>query len=323
MRFDMRAPEGGAPPATLYAAALEMAEWGEAQGCLAVQVSEHHGSPDGFLPAPLVLAAAIAGRTRRLPVQVAALILPLHDPIELAEQMVVLDLVSAGRVSYVLGVGYREQEYAERGRDFAERGRRMDACLEALRQAFRGEPFAFEGRRPRVLPRPLSRDGPLLLLGGRSRAAVRRAARFGLGMLVQGGDGSLAAFYRAECERHGRAPGPFIEPPADSVTAAFVAEDPDAAWERLGPHLLHDARMYAGWLGAGASVSKSTATSVAELRAEHGPYRIFTPEEAVAHVRRTGVLLTHPLCGGIPPQIAWEHLELVAKRVLPALRREA
>ena len=128
----MRAPEGGAPPAELYRAALEMAEWGEANGCLAVQVSEHHGSPDGYLPAPLVLAAAIAGRTRRLPIQVAALILPLHDPIELAEQMAVLDLTSGGRVSYVLAVGYREEEYAACGRDFATRGRRMDACLAAL-----------------------------------------------------------------------------------------------------------------------------------------------------------------------------------------------
>ena len=78
--------------------------------------------------------------------------------------------------------------------------------------------------------------------------------------------------------------------------------------------------MYAAWLGASGSVSKSAATSVAALRAENGPYRIFTPDEAVAHVRQSGLLLMQPLCGGIPPALAWEHLELVAKRVLPALR---
>src|SRR5512134_3843091 len=150
MRFDMRAPEGGAPPAELYRAALEMAEWGEANGCLAVQVSEHHGSPDGYLPSPLVLASALAARTRKLPIQVAALLLPLHDPIELAEQMAVLDLVSGGRVSYVLAVGYREEEYVMLGRDFRGRGRRMDACLEALRRAFSGETFEFEGRQVHV-----------------------------------------------------------------------------------------------------------------------------------------------------------------------------
>ena len=319
----MRAPGKDVPAAELYTAALEMAEWGEAHGCLAVQVSEHHGSPDGYLSAPLVLAAALAGRTRRLPIQVAALILPLHDPIELAEQMVVLDLASGGRVSYVLAVGYLESEYAACGRDFATRGRRMDTCLEALQQAFRGELFAFEGRPVRVLPRPLGAEGPPILLGGNSPAAVRRAARFGLGMLTQGGNPSLAALYRAECARHGRAPGPFLEPPVGTVTSAFVAQDPDTEWERIGPHLLHDARMYAAWLGASGSVSKSAAASVAALRAEQGPYRIFTPDEAIEHVRQSGVLLMHPLCGGIPPTLAWEHLELVAKRVLPALRTPA
>jgi alkanesulfonate monooxygenase SsuD/methylene tetrahydromethanopterin reductase-like flavin-dependent oxidoreductase (luciferase family) len=323
LRFDMRAPESGAPAAELYGAALEMAEWGEAHGCAALQVSEHHASPDGYLPAPLVLAAALAGRTRRVPIQLAALILPLHDPIELAEQIAVLDLASGGRVSYVLAVGYREEEYAAAGRDFAARGRRMDECLAALGQALRGEPCVFEGRKVCVLPRPGTPGGPLLLLGGGSRAAVRRAARFGLGMILQGGDPSLAAYYQAECRRHGRAPGLFIDPPAGTVTSAFVAEDPDAAWARFGPHLLHDARAYAGWLRGRASASASRATSVAELRAENGAYRIFTPDEAIAYQRRHGLLLLHPLCGGLPPALAWESLELVAKRVLPALRGPA
>ena len=323
LRFDMRAPEAGAPAADLYPAAVEMAAWGEKNGCIAVAISEHHESPDGYLPAPLVLAAAIAARTQRVPVQVAALLLPLHDPVELAEQMVVLDHVSGGRVSYVLAVGYRPEEYAARGIDFASRGRRMDACLEALRAAFTGEPFGFEGRRAQVRPRPRNPGGPMLLLGGSSRAAVRRAVRFGLGMVTQGGDPALADFYREECARQGKTPGLFLHPPAGTVTSAFVAEDPDAAWRRIGPHLLHDARSYAAWLADGGSVSKSVATSVEALRAENGAYRIFTPEEAVAHVRKNGVLLLQPLCGGIPPKIAWEHLELVATKVAPALARPA
>jgi len=320
MRFDMRAPASGAPAAELYRAALEMAEWGERHGCVAVQVSEHHASPDGYLPAPLVLASAIAGRTRRLPIQVAALILPLHDPIEVAEQMVVLDLVSGGRVSYVLAVGYRAEEYTMFGRDLRERGRRMDACLGALRSAFSGEAFEFEGRSVQVLPRPTTPGGPLLLIGGSSAPAVRRAARFGLGMLTQGGDASLERLYRDECARNGTTPGLFINPPANTVTSAFVAEDLDVAWQRLGPHLLHDARMYAAWMERGDYVTRSGAQSVEELRASNGPYRIFTPDEAITHVRANGVLLTQPLCGGLPPDLAWESLRLLEERVLPALR---
>ena len=201
--------------------------------------------------------------------------------------MAVLDLVSGGRVSYVLAVGYREEEYAMFGRDLRgarpPHGRRAST---ALRAAFTGEAFEFEGRSVRVLPRPATPNGPLLLLGGNSAAAVRRAARFGLGMVTQGGDASLEALYRDECARHGNQPGLFINPPPGTVTSAFVAEDPDVAWQRIGPYLLHDARMYAAWMQDGASVTRSTAQSVEELRASNGPYRIFTPDEAIAHVAR-------------------------------------
>ncbi len=107
-------------------------------------------------------------------------------------------------------------------------------------------------------------------------------------------------------------------PAPGSATSIFVAEDVDRAWERLGPYMLHDAQMYASWLGDTAAASKSTAVSIDSLRAEAGPYRVLTPEEAVDYVRTYGALALHPLCGGCPPELAWETLELVADRVLPA-----
>ena len=315
MRFDMRLPpDGAASAAELYEAALSMAEWGERNGCLAVQVSEHHGSPDGYLPAPLTLATAMAARTHSLPIQVAALILPLHDPIELAEQMAVLDILSGGRVSYVCAVGYRPEEYASFGREMRRRGQRMDTCLTALQQAFSGEPFEFEGRPVRVTPRPLTPGGPTLLLGGGSPPAVRRAARFGLGMITQGGDPALQKLYEQACAEAGNKPGLFVNPPAGSVLSAFVAEDPETAWQELGPYLLHDAQMYASWFAQAGSqtATQSVAASVEALRAEQGSYRIFTPEEATAHVKSADFLALQPLCGGLPPKLAWQSLELVA-----------
>ncbi len=320
MRFDLRAPEFGPPPSELAGAALEMTEWGEREGCLAALVSEHHGSPDGYLPSPLLLASAMAARTKSLPIQVAALLVPLHDPIALAEQMAVLDVLSGGRVSYVCAIGYRSEEYAMFGRPMRGRGRRLEECIEAMRQAWTGEPFEFEGRPVRVTPTPLQPGGPTLMMGGNSPAAVRRAARLGMGMLTQGGDVSLEAIYRSACEEAGTQPGPFLNPPAGTVTSAFVFEDPDRAWREIGPNLLYDAQMYAQWLGESLSTSKSVASTVDELRAEAGAYRIFTPEEAVAHVRASGVLLTQPLCGGVPPKLAWQSLELIATKVVPALR---
>ena len=319
LRFDMRAPEGGASTADLYAAALDMAEWAEGHGCMSVILSEHHASPDGYLPAPFVLAAAMAGRTKSLPIQVAALIVPLHDPIELAEHMAVLDIVSRGRVSYVCAIGYREEEYAMFGREIRGRGRRLEDCLRAIRQAFTGEPFEWEGRPVRVTPGPSTPGGPMLLMGGNSPAAVRRAARLGMGMITQGGDPALGPLYSDACREAGTAPGLFINPPGGSVMSGFVARDPDRAWSEIGPYLLHDAQMYAAWLGGAGSVTKSVAGSVDELRAEEGSYRIFGVEEAIAHVRASGIFLAQPLCGGLPPKLAWPSLELLVGEVLPAV----
>ena len=319
MRFDLRAPASGAPISDLYRAALEMAEWGERNGCILALVSEHHGSSDGYLSAPFVLASAMAGRTTTLGIQVAALLVPLHDPIELAEQMAVLDIVSGGRVSYVCAIGYRPVEYAMFGREMTTRGKRMDVCIEAMRTAWKGEPFVFEGREVCVTPAPVTPGGPMLLMGGGSPAVARRAARFGMGMIAQGGNPELEKIYREACTEHGTTPGLFVNPAADMPTSVFVAEDPDRGWEELGPYLLHDARMYGEWMAGAQAASGSQATTVEALRAENGNYRVFTPDEAVAYVRASGLLLLQPLCGGLPPEIAWRHLELVADRVMPEL----
>ena len=323
LRFDMRCPEWGEATATdLYAAAVEMSRYGEQHGAAAIIVSEHHHSSDGYLPSPLILASAIAAATERIPIQVGALLLPLHDPVRIAEDMVILDHLSRGRVSYVLAVGYRPEEYGMFGRDFAGRGRRMDASLDALRSAFTGEPFEYEGRRAWVRPKPFTAGGPTRFLGGHSRAAVGRAARFGLGVMTEGGT-QLREFYVEECRKHGTQPGPFIDPPAGGASSAFVADDPDVAWERYGPYLLHDARMYGEWMGDDhQSVSRSSALDVKSLRAEQGSYRIFSVDEAIAYVRERGMLALQPLCGGLPPALAWESLRLIAEKVVPAARSE-
>ena len=317
LRFDMRLRDGDASAPALYRAAIEMAAWGEQHGAALAMVSEHHASSDGYLPAPLVLASAMAARTTKLPIQIAALLVPLHDPIELAEQMAVLDIVSGGRVSYICALGYRPEEYAMFGRDIKQRGKRMDACLGALKLAWRGEPFDYEGRRVHVTPRPLTPGGPALFMGGNVPEAVRRAARFGMGMLTMGGNPELDALYKQACAEYGTTPKLFINPIGDSVNTCFIARDVDKAWREIGPYMLHDAEMYASWFKEMGSITKSTALTVDSLRAENGNYRIFTPDEAAARIRKHGALMLQPLCGGLPPEIAWQSLELLASDVLP------
>jgi alkanesulfonate monooxygenase SsuD/methylene tetrahydromethanopterin reductase-like flavin-dependent oxidoreductase (luciferase family) len=322
IRFDLRAPEWG--PAThreLYAAALEQAVWADEQGLDIVVLSEHHSVDDGYLPSPLVLGAAVAGRTQRIPLTVAALLVPLHDPLRLAEDIAVLDLISGGRVSIVAGTGYRREEYDLFDRPWVGRTARFEACVRVLQAAWTGKPFEYEGRTVRVTPRPLQQPHPPLFVGGSVEAAARRAARLGAHFFPSVGDPALAEAYRDECATLGREPGMIVLPKGPGVV--FVAEDPDRAWATIGRHLLYDATTYARWQPEGQrSAAKAEAGTVEDLRAE-GVYRILTPEEVVALATELGpggTITLHPMCGGIPPATADESLDLVARRVLPALR---
>ena len=153
---------------------------------------------DGYLPSPLVLATAIAARTSTLPIMTAALILPLYDPVRLAEDMVVLDIISGGRVSYILALGYRPEEFDHHGADFGRRGQLVEDQLALLLRAKSGEPFEHQGRHIHVTPAPVTLGGPTVIWGGGSPAAAKRAARFGLDFIAQGGGPELEEIYAAE-----------------------------------------------------------------------------------------------------------------------------
>jgi alkanesulfonate monooxygenase SsuD/methylene tetrahydromethanopterin reductase-like flavin-dependent oxidoreductase (luciferase family) len=318
MRFDLRAP-GPTPPADLYAAALDMVEWGESNGCLAVVVSQHHASDDGYLPSPLVMAAAMAARTSSVSISIGALLLLMYDPVKLAEDLNVLDHLSKGRVTPIIGLGYRPEEFAMFGIDPAERGAEMEERLEVLQRLLTGETVSWRGRTASVRPLPYTEGGVRMAYGGGTPAAAKRAARFGLDFLGEVDRPELADVYAAEAERLGRAPGACMVPTADAPSSLFVAEDVDEAWATIGPHLLHDAVTYGAWLDGRqhSAVTRSGATTVDELRAEEGNYRIVTPDEAVEMVRTHGYLGLQPLCGGVAPDLAWRSLRLIADDVLP------
>ena len=112
----------GASPVELYAAATEMCAWAKRHNCLAAVLCEHHGAKDGYLPSPMILASAIAARTERLALSLI-LILPFYDPVRLAEDMAVLDIISKGRASYILALGCRPEEFGHFGVDIRKRGR--------------------------------------------------------------------------------------------------------------------------------------------------------------------------------------------------------
>jgi alkanesulfonate monooxygenase SsuD/methylene tetrahydromethanopterin reductase-like flavin-dependent oxidoreductase (luciferase family) len=327
VRFDMRSPGlDRAGSRRQYEVSLEMAKWADRTGFDMLVLSEHHASADGYLPSPLVMAGAIAGATERIPINIAALLVPLHDPIRLAEDIAVLDLLSGGRISIVAGLGYRPVEYEMFDREWKRRGKRMDECLDVMLRAWRGETFEYAGEVVQVTPLPLQQPHPMIMIGGSGEAAAKRAARFGLGFFPPLGDDHLADVYQRECERLGKAPGLVLAPSKLQPGTVFVAEDPDRAWNEIGSYLLHDAVTYKSWQTPDIRSSVSSgASTVDELRAE-GIYQVLTPDACIELARELGAfgaITHHPLCGATPPELGWASLELFADKVLPAMKTEA
>jgi len=317
LRYDLRVPPfASVRHADLYAACLDQCAWADEHGVDLAVLSEHHGVEDGYMPAPLTLAAAIAGRTKHLRISVAAVLVPLHDPVRLAEQLATLDLLSGSRVSLVAGLGYRHEEFEMAGVDRTQRGKLLEESIQVMRQAWTGAPFEWRGRNIRVTPTP--RAQPLLMLGGSTAVAARRAARLRTGFFPSIGDPQLADIYNAECKRLGF-DGGFVSLPS-GPGFVHVSEDPDRDWARIAPHALYDAQTYAAWQTPDQRSSVHVAAHTAEEVRASGVYRVVTPDECVALAQEVGRIILHPLMGGMSPELGWQSLRLFASQVLPRIR---
>lgn len=318
IRFDLRNPTfAGTSMAERVEAALEMAAWADRLGTRMIVVAEHHGSEDGYLPSPLTMSAAIAARTSRAVIRMF-LVASFYDPLRLAEDLAILDLMSRGRIDVNLVAGYVPAEFEMFGVPMSERPARMTEMVRTLKAAWTGESFEYRGREVCIRPAPFRRGGPPLTLGGSSEAAARRAARIGDGFAP--GLPTLWDFYRDECRKIGKPdPGP---PRRASAAVTVLSREPEGAWQTLAPYFLHEANAY-GALEAtrGGESLHRQAADVGALR-ETGTYRVLRPREYVEELRAAGpaaFAVLHPMVGGIPPALAWEHLRLFEHEVLPAL----
>lgn len=306
--------------AARYRAAIEMAVHAEQHGFDVVNLEEHHCAENAWLASPLMLAGMIAARTSRIRISVTALLVTLYDPIRLAEDIAVLDVVSGGRFSFTAGLGYRPIEYHATGQRWSDRGRRMDETIATLLKAWTGEPFEHRGEVVRVAPKPVSRPHPMFLIGGQSAPAARRAARFGLPFYPPVHDPRLEKLYRDELARLGQTG--FYLHPGSGNSMLILDRDPERAWPELAPHLLAELREYASWRQAGVPrPGEEPVESVDDLRRQKR-FEILTPAACLDELQsgRRAIAVLHPLAGGIPLERAWQSLRLFSDEVLPRLR---
>jgi probable F420-dependent oxidoreductase len=180
------------------------AQAAEQAGFHAVSVTDHPCPTGAWLDAgghhaqdPFVILGLAAGATRTIRLQTGIIVLPYRNPFLTARAVATLDVVSGGRMMLGVAPGYLEGEYRALGVDFARRGALMDEYLSAMKLAWTGEDFSFEGsgyraEGNRILPHPVQRPHPPIYIGGTSRRAARRAAEAGDGWNPYTTDSSAA-----------------------------------------------------------------------------------------------------------------------------------
>lgn len=167
---------------------IPTAQEAERRGFDSLWVPDHVLKVFGPLPDPLTLLSFLAGGTGRIGLGTAVLVLPYRHPVILANEASSLDVLSGGRLTLGVGVGWNEREFVALGMTKNERGRRTDEGLEVLEKLWSGRRTSYEGRfysfeNAEIGIRPLTPGGPPVLVGGYSTAAFRRTLRFGAGWM--------------------------------------------------------------------------------------------------------------------------------------------
>jgi alkanesulfonate monooxygenase SsuD/methylene tetrahydromethanopterin reductase-like flavin-dependent oxidoreductase (luciferase family) len=242
--YDFRNPSGRSFE-DFYAETLDQIVWAEELGYGSVWLTEHHFVDDGYTPSPLVIGGALLARTTRLHMSTSLMLLPLHDPIRLAEDAATLSILSRGRFDLGLGLGYRAVEFEAFHRKISHRPSLMEEGVELIRRAWAGESLEFNGKRfqlPDVRVAPVPEHTPKLLIGGMNAASIDRAARLGDGFLST--QNAHQPEYLEALARHGK----------DVASAAIHAgqwviidEDPERTWARIGDHALYQLNEYITW----------------------------------------------------------------------------
>ncbi len=327
--YDFRNPPGfdGLTTARLYAEILEQAALVDSLGFDLIWLTEHHFVDDGYLPAFVAAAGAIAARTQRVRISTDVALLPFHHPLRLAEDLAVLDNLSGGRMELGIGMGYAAHEFAAFGIPRAQRVSRTEEAVHVLRQAwspgavrFNGKRYAFDG--VEVFPKPVQPSGIPLWMAAQSSAGAERAAAFGLNLLPQGTRNTTIDPWRAALRASGRDPSSFR---VGMIRSWLVSDDPARAWAAIKPSEVYRMARYDEW-------ARAAGDNVTEFRdPDRIPQRWIVGDaahcvaEISAFVAQYGItdLVTWASPPGMRPSRMNASLEQFARWVMPELKRRA
>lgn len=307
-----------------YAEILEQVHIAEDLGYHQAWISEHHFRPDGYTSSPLAWATAFGMKTQRMRVGTNLLVLPLHNPIRVAEDAATLSLLTAGRFDLGIGAGFRTEEFEVFGQNIRHRPSLMEEGVAVLRAASTGTTLDVDGKRHRyhgirVTPVP---ETPLkIMMGGTTPASVSRAARLADGFLATF-DEHVPMYVKALTDVGKDAAAGRVT----LVKWALVAEDPEREWHRVGERILYQINDYIeqGSLGPDAELF----TSPQEIL-DRGLYSLWDASAAVREIvaiaqryPQINQVKTWTVMPGEEVTRATARLEYFAHNVIPEVNRQ-
>lgn len=312
----------------IYTEVLEQICWAESIGYDDVWLTEHHFADDGHAPSPLPLAAAVAAKTKTMRIGTGVMILPLYNPVRVAEDCATIDLISGGRFDLGVAVGYREEEFDGLGIPMSRRGRRANEALEIISRLWRGETVTFEGEHfqikdARLTPGPVQQPRPPIWVGGFGPAAINRAVKYGDGYL---GMADMRIPYQMYKEKLAEAGKDASNPKAAGGHLwMVVANDPEKTWHELAPHVRYQINTYREWTIVDGESHFPEVPDDETLKAT-GILNVVTPDDAVKMIKEYVAEVpiqryyTWTVPPGYPVKNMYEHLELFATKVIPHFR---
>ena len=315
--FDLRNPAPWARPwPEVYGRALDLVVEAERLGAASVWFSEHHLFSDGYLPQPLTFAAAAAARTTRVRIGTAVLLAALRPAALVAEEAAVIDQISGGRLELGIGAGYSVPEYELYNADITKRYGLTDAAVAEIRR------LLDDG----IVTPPAAQNPFPIWLGYQGPQGAKRAGRLGVGLLSL--DRALLDPYREGLVEGGHDPATAR---TGGMLDIIVADDPEAAFERILPHYAHQLNSYRAAAVAGSGRDAPKEITVEKLRsgaAQKGQIpglRVLTPSDAVNAIREAtdGSPVEHVYLwasvAGMPDDLVERHVELTCTQVAPNL----
>ena len=297
--FTLQDPPHGEHLSRLYDEVFAQAALAEEAGFELFLVPEHHQMPDGYMPAPLTFAAALAAHTKRAQIGTGILQLPLYHPLHVAEQIAVIDTIAKGRFILGAGLGLVEHEFNAFEIPLSAAATRFTESVEILRQAWSGRTFSYHGQHfnfddVTITPRPLRQ--PSIWIGAMSTITLTRAGRIGDGWLsdpLHNFDVMRAwsEMYRAAARQAGN---PRVE--IALLRNAWVGDSRAEIEQNWWPHVkdYHLFYLRLGFFASGRFNAKwepwvREITSAAEWTCERvAPNRLIygTPEQVVTELKR-------------------------------------